>query len=98
MDMGMRYEFKTLLPSERFALAIRGFDADGTLIHASMNGSARPFTTANLLRGLMLYPLLPFKVTAAIHWHALRLWLKGMGVRRKPAPPSQSTTSVRASS
>ena len=98
MDMGMGYEFKTLLPRERFALAIRGFDADATLIHASMGGSAKPFTTANLLRGLALYPLLPFKVTAAIHWHALRLWLKGIGLRRKPAPPGQSTTPVRASS
>lgn len=98
MGMGMGYEFKTLVPAERFMVAIRGFDANGTLIHASMAGAARPFTTANLLRGLMLYPLLPFKVTAAIHWHALRLWLKGIRVHRKPPPPRQSTTPVRASS
>lgn len=97
MDMGMSYEFKTFMPAERFALSIRGFDTDGTLIHASMTGLAKPFTTANLLRGLLLYPLLPVKVTAAIHWHALRLWLKGIRVRRKPAPPRQSTTPVRVS-
>ncbi|MEW9805014.1 DUF1365 domain-containing protein [Mesorhizobium marinum] len=98
MGMSMRYEFKASLPGERFALSIRGFDPDATVIHASMSGSARPFTTANLLRGLMFYPLLPFKVTAAIHWHALQLWFKGIRVHRRPPPPGQSTTPVRASS
>jgi DUF1365 family protein len=97
IGMDMRYEFRTLLPKERFALAIRGSDAGGTLIHASLAGVARPFTNATLLRGLLLYPLLTFKVTAAIHWHALRLWLKGIPVRRKPAPPTQPTTPVRVS-
>jgi DUF1365 family protein len=94
MDMGMRYEFRTLVPRERLALAIRGFDAEGTLIHASLAGEAKPFTTANLIRGLMLYPLLTFKVTAAIRWHALRLWLKGIRVRRKPSPPRVNSTPV----
>jgi len=94
MDMDMRYEFRTLLPADRFALVIRGSDADGTLIHASLAGAARSFDTANLLRGLLLYPLLTLKVTAAIHWHALRLWLKGIRVRTKPAPPHQPTTAV----
>lgn len=94
MDMAMRYEFRTLLPTGRFAVSIRGCDADGTLIHASLAARAAPFTSANLLRGLLLYPLLTFKVIAAIHWHALWLWLKGFRVRRKPAPPRTSTTSV----
>ncbi len=94
MDMGMHYEFRTLLPAERFAVAIRGLDRDGILIHASLAGVAKTFDTANLVRGLLLYPLLTFKVTAAIHWHALRLWMKGIRVRSKPEPPRQSTTTV----
>ena len=85
MDMDMRYEFRTVPPGERVAVAIKGSDADGTLIHASLAGVAAPFTSANLLRGLLLYPLMTFKVTAAIHWHALRLWLKGIRIRPKPA-------------
>jgi DUF1365 family protein len=92
--MDMRYEFRTRKPAERVVIAIRGTDAGGPLIHASLAGAAAPFTSANLLRGLLLYPLLTFKVTAAIHWHALRLWLKGIHVRRKPAPPSRSATPV----
>jgi len=95
MDIaGMRYEFRTVPPAERVALAIRGFDGDGTLIQAALAGTAAPWTTTNLLRGLLLYPLLTAKVTAAIHWHALLLWLKGIRVRSKPAPPRETTTQV----
>lgn len=94
MDIGMRYEFRTVLPGKRVAVAIKGSDADGTLIHASLAGVATPFTTANLLRGLLLYPLMTFKVTAAIHWHALRLWLKGIRIRSKPQPPGEPTTPI----
>jgi DUF1365 family protein len=92
--LDMRYEFRTVPPADRVAVAIRGSDADGTLIHASLKGFAAPFNSFNLLRGLLLYPLQTVKVTAAIHWHALRLWLKGIPVWRKPAPPVQSTTPV----
>ena len=94
MDMGMFYRFKTLLPGERFALSVRGSDADGALIQASLAGVAKPLSTANLLRGLLLYPLLTLKVTAAIHWHALRLWLMGIPIRSKPAPPAEPTTAA----
>jgi DUF1365 family protein len=94
MDLDMRYEFRILLPGERFALAIRGLDVNGTLIHASLAGVARPFTEANLVLGMLLYPLLTLKVTAAIHWHALRLWLKGIAVRPKPEPPEHPTTAI----
>ena len=49
------------------------------------------------MRGLLLYPLLTLKVMAAIHWHALRLWLKGIRIRHKPEPPQEPTTPVQAS-
>ncbi len=94
MDMAMRYEFRTVPPADRIALSIRGCDAEGLLIHASLTGLAAPWSTASLLRGLVLYPFVTMKVTAAIHWHALRLWLKGIPVRHKPAAPAQSTTPV----
>jgi DUF1365 family protein len=94
MAMGMRYEFRTLPPAGRIALSIRGCDAEGMLIHASLAGVAAPWSAASLLRGLILYPLVTMKVTAAIHWHALRLWLKGVPVWRKPAAPDHPTTPV----
>jgi hypothetical protein len=35
-------------------------------------------TAAALLRSFFSLPLVTFKIVAAIHWEALRLWLKGI--------------------
>jgi DUF1365 family protein len=92
MGMDMQYDFRTQLGDDRISIAIRGSDAEGALINASLMGKAAPFTPANLVRGLLRYPLVTFKVTAAIHWHALRLWLKGVPVRTKPKAPAEPAT------
>ena len=42
---------------------------------------------AALLRLLVTHPLLTLKVTAAIHWHALRLLAKRISWRPHPAAP-----------
>ena len=39
--------------------------------------AAAPLTTACLLRSFFALPLVTLKIVAAIHWEALRLWLKG---------------------
>ncbi len=39
-------------------------------------------------------PLMTLKVVAGIHWEALKLWLKGIGLRTRPArrkPPAITT-------
>jgi uncharacterized protein len=36
--------------------------------------------------------LITAKVTLAIHWEALRLWLKGIRLRERPAPPARNAT------
>jgi len=51
-------------------------------------------SNAALLGLLATYPLLTLKVIAAIHWHALQLWLKGLRVRQRPAPPPIPVTIV----
>jgi DUF1365 family protein len=38
--------------------------------------------------------LLTLKTIAAIHWHALRLWLKGVRMHRRPAAPAAPVTIV----
>jgi DUF1365 family protein len=32
------------------------------------------------------------KTVAGIHWEALKLWLKGIRIRRAPAPPEAKVT------
>ncbi len=94
MDMDMNYAFRVALPDERIALAIRASDKDGLLLFAALSGDRQPLTDRSLLRLLATYPLLTLKVVGAIHWHALRLLLKGMRLRTRPNPPEMAVTAV----
>lgn len=49
------------------------------LLAATFNGRRRALTSRALLRSFFGVPLVSFKVIAATHWEALRLWLKGGG-------------------
>jgi len=77
IGMAMRYHFRVLPPGERVQLRILEADRDGPLLAATFNGSRRRLNTKELLRTFFGLPLVTMKIMAAIHWEALRLWLKG---------------------
>ncbi len=95
MDLDLTYEFRVGAPADDISVVIRTNDAEGTLLVASLSGCAHALTDANLLMLLVRQPVHTMKVMAAIHWEALRLWLKGVGLRRKPPPPPSAVTVVR---
>ena len=94
MDMAMSYAFRVAVPDERISVAIRAADRDGLMLVAALNGNRRTLNDVALLRVLAAFPLLTLKVVAAIHWHALRLLLKGFRLRRHPKPPDIPVTVV----
>jgi DUF1365 family protein len=73
----MRYRFRISPPGEDVKLRILETDRDGPVLAATFTGRRRALTSAALLRSFAALPLLTFKIMAAIHWQALRLWLKG---------------------
>ena len=77
IEMAMRYHFRVLPPGERVQLRILETDREGPLLAATFNGSRRALNTKELLRAFLGLPLVTMKIMAAIHWEALRLWLKG---------------------
>jgi DUF1365 family protein len=77
IEMAMRYHFRVSPPDESVKLRILETDGDGPLLAATFSGRRRPLNTAQLLRAFIAFPLVTFKIMAAIHWEALRLWLKG---------------------
>lgn len=77
IEMAMRYHFRVRPPHERVQLRILETDREGPLLAATFNGSSRKLNTRELLRAFVALPLVTFKIMAAIHWEALRLWLKG---------------------
>lgn len=92
MDMDLAYDFRIMPPGERVSTAIRVSDAEGPVLAAAFAGERRPLTDANLLEAFLTHPLVTLKVVAGIHWEALKLWLKGMGLRHRPAPPAEAFT------
>jgi uncharacterized protein len=94
MDMDMSYTFRVAVPDQRVMIAIRAADNDGLLLAAALTGGRIALSDTALLRALATHPLLTLKVIGAIHWHALRLLLKGLKLRSRPVPPAAPVTVV----
>jgi len=84
IEMAMRYHFRVSPPGENVKLRILETDRDGPLLVATFKARRRALTTAVLLRSLFALPLVTFKIVAAIHWQALRLWLKSVRPVSRP--------------
>ena len=88
IEMAMRYRFRISPPGGDVKLRILETDRDGPVLAATFTGRRRALTTAALLRSFAALPLLTFKIIAAIHWQALRLWLKGARLVPRLRAPS----------
>lgn len=83
MDMDLRYDFAVSQPDDRLSVAIRASKGGQPVMIACLAGNRRALTDTALLRLLVTMPAATFKVTAAIHWEALRLWCKGLRFRSR---------------
>jgi hypothetical protein len=91
--MTTRYHFRVSPPGDNVKLRILETDGEGPLLAATFNGRRDALTTAALLRSFVALPLVTLKIVAAIHWEALRLWLKGARLVPRPNAASASTNS-----
>jgi len=81
-----RYQFEMEVPSDSIRVHIGLHDEDGSVMSASFAGARHALTDHGLALTFFQYPLMTLKVTAGIHFEALRLWLKGVPlVARTPA-------------
>ena len=85
MAMDVRYSFEVSPPEERISIAVKARDEGGPIINTALSGEREHLSDAWLLRAFFSIPLLTLKVTLAIHWEALRMWLKGFRLFHRPA-------------
>ena len=90
LGMDLHYRFCVEPPAEKVSVGISVHDAlGGAVLATRLQARRRPLTDAALLRVLVTYPLLTLKVIVGIHWEALRLWLKGVRLHKRPAAPER---------
>ena len=84
--MDCYYLFRTASPGENAKLAISLNDRKGKLFAAVFSGKRQSVSDRVILKLAVALPFQTLKVIAAIHWEALRIWLKGIRLyRHKPA-------------
>lgn len=95
MDMDQRYVFRVSPPSETLSIRIDTSDAGGPMLTARHIARKQELTDRSLLCAFFTIPFLTLRVVGGIHWEALKIWLKGVRLRKRPAPPQHSVSAVR---
>jgi len=87
MDVSGDYAFALGRPDKTLKVAIHLSEDGHPLLSATQLGDQRAFNSRNLLLLFLRIPFQTAKVLGAIHWHALKIWLRGVPFFHKPEPP-----------
>ncbi len=83
IEMKTFYNFRLFKPGRNLNIIIKQRDSKGPLLTARQTGKKLNFTSKNLMIQFLKHPLMSFKVIAAIHFEAFRLWSKGVKYVKK---------------
>ena len=98
LGLQMDYRFRVQPPrvdQPAMRLDITASDMQGPLLLARFDARRRVLSDTALLRVFFSHPLLTLKVVGAIHWEALRLWVKGVRLHLRPPAPIRSVTVIK---
>jgi hypothetical protein len=90
--LDMSYGFRVVPPGgfadpQPMSVRIDVSDAEGLLMSAAFTGARQVLSDRTLMAAWLRHPLLMAKVVGAIHWEALKLWLKGVRLTDRPPAP-----------
>jgi len=78
MDLNMEYRWKIQFPDELLNVKIENWQGDKKIFNAVIDLQKSEVNSKNLINVLLNYPLMTLKVISAIHFEALKLWMKGI--------------------
>lgn len=88
LPMDLDYAWRCHEPGARLGVHMDVHRGADKLFDATLNLVREPIGTRSLARALLRFPLMTLTVVAAIHWQALRLWLKRVPLFDHPARPT----------
>jgi uncharacterized protein len=94
MDLNLRYDFRITQPGDHISVAIRASNGTSPVMVAVLTARRRDFSDVTLLSALLTMGAITLKVTAAIHWEALRLLSKRIRLRSRPPASVHVATMV----
>lgn len=92
MAMDIDYDWSFLPPDDSLRVFMANSKDGERLFDASMALRRRELTGAALARVLVQYPLMTMRIITAIHWQALKLWLKRVPLYAHPAKRVETVT------
>jgi uncharacterized protein len=95
-SLTLQFDFRLRTPGAALDIRIDDYDGEERILRSGLQGQRRPLSDARLFWFMLIYPLLTLKIIGAIHWHALRLWLKGLPWHRKSQNPQLQQQVLRA--
>ena len=78
IEMNCSYFFRILKPADKISVIIDQYQLNEKILYASQDGKRKDFTTSELIKSYLKHPLMTFKIIAAIHFEAFKLWTKGI--------------------
>ena len=82
IDLAGRYTVHVADRPRDLRIAINLRMGDGPLLSTSLVLARRSLTDRTIVRMLVRHPLVTLKTLGMIHWHALRLWRRGIPFQR----------------
>jgi hypothetical protein len=84
MDLDMGYHWRLTRPDDNLLVHIENYQNEVRLFDATMTMARAPINSQTLASALLRFPLLTVKITAAIYFEAMRLWLKRVPFHSHP--------------
>lgn len=92
LELSGRYRFVMSRPEESLRVVIHETRNGDPILDATLAGERRDLRDGTIVSLLLRMPATAIKVVAAIHWEALKIWLRGARFHRKPVPPEHGAS------